>query len=759
MNKKTFRLKHRSKFKSMRIPPLVLCLLVIGVAYALLQTTLNIKGTMGFVSSSWNIYFDNIVIDSNSVEAVVVPSINASDKTKLNFSVQLSKPTDYYEFEVDMVNAGTIDAIITDIRLTGVPDELREYVLYNVKYTDGSSIFVGDYLKASTTKGIKVRIEFNKNANISSLLDNYETDGSLTDAILPFDLETEITFEQKSKENVSEEKSKVDVKILGNKMTAYMDNTASKYVSNENGIDFSRPSSDVNGKGLYVKNDTINDNYPIYYYRGNVDNNNVVFADACWKIVRTTETGGTKLLYSGSAYPEIDLTETDYTGIVTTSAYPYSFDETTKMWSSSNHANDSIASILFRVSEDGDYVFYFDASTEKNYDIGFLLINGEQVVSFSGSWATYYQLGNLKKTDNIFVVYVKDSSSSSGDDTIKFKLSKIDKTATPNCTDNSSIGQYDYNPSSNNPKYVGYMYNSSTYSMTNIAPSNLSIANVVYANDVMWDGSKYTLKGELFNTTGDWTKDYTSVSNGHHYTCLSVNGTTCTTLYYAIHVSSSEARVVAMKSGSTLDTVFNDIFPNRSTRNKTDSDMKVRLDFWYKKIIEGKTFENNIEDTIWCNDREISDYGSWDKNSSLLSNYLVFSPVYRLRNYLYPVLSCANVQDSFTLKKSSKLHNLSLEGNSTLDYPVGLITTDEAVLAGAMYITNNTSYLNSGYDYWTISPYQIDTIAGMAYVSSTGALRGYASSGLLDVRPSISLNASTIVSSGDGTATNPYIIK
>ena len=35
------------------------------------------------------------------------------------------------------------------------------------------------------------------------------------------------------------------------------------------------------------------------YYRGDVENNNVKFANFCWKIVRTTETGGVKLIYNG----------------------------------------------------------------------------------------------------------------------------------------------------------------------------------------------------------------------------------------------------------------------------------------------------------------------------------------------------------------------------------------------------------------------------------------------------------------------------
>ncbi|MBQ3511954.1 MAG: BspA family leucine-rich repeat surface protein [Bacilli bacterium] len=51
--------------------------------------------------------------------------------------------------------------------------------------------------------------------------------------------------------------------------------------------------------GNYIMEGTKNYNNPIYYCRGAVENNNVIFANYCWKIVRTTETGGVKLIYNG----------------------------------------------------------------------------------------------------------------------------------------------------------------------------------------------------------------------------------------------------------------------------------------------------------------------------------------------------------------------------------------------------------------------------------------------------------------------------
>ena len=80
---------------------------------------------------------------------------------------------------------------------------------------------------------------------------------------------------------------------------AVLDSVKSLFVANNDGIDFSNPSSITNGKGKYILDGTENDEYPIIYYRGEVTDNNVLFADNCWLILRTTDTGGVKLVYNG----------------------------------------------------------------------------------------------------------------------------------------------------------------------------------------------------------------------------------------------------------------------------------------------------------------------------------------------------------------------------------------------------------------------------------------------------------------------------
>jgi alternate signal-mediated exported protein len=68
-------------------------------------------------------------------------------------------------------------------------------------------------------------------------------------------------------------------------------------------VDFGQFASRAtgNGNGVNTVAEHQNDFYPIYYYRGELDNNYVVLNDICWQIIRTTSSGGVKLIYGAPA--------------------------------------------------------------------------------------------------------------------------------------------------------------------------------------------------------------------------------------------------------------------------------------------------------------------------------------------------------------------------------------------------------------------------------------------------------------------------
>lgn len=80
---------------------------------------------------------------------------------------------------------------------------------------------------------------------------------------------------------------------------------ANKSLGNDKelGIDFSKDNSSSNGEGVYLLDETKDAARPIYYYRGTHHlKNNVIYAGKCWKLIRTTETGGVKAIYHGTPY-------------------------------------------------------------------------------------------------------------------------------------------------------------------------------------------------------------------------------------------------------------------------------------------------------------------------------------------------------------------------------------------------------------------------------------------------------------------------
>ncbi len=58
----------------------------------------------------------------------------------------------------------------------------------------------------------------------------------------------------------------------------------------------SNSTSEANGNGVNKYTEKGKD---IYYFRGEIDNNNVIWANKCWKMMRTTYTGGVKMIYNG----------------------------------------------------------------------------------------------------------------------------------------------------------------------------------------------------------------------------------------------------------------------------------------------------------------------------------------------------------------------------------------------------------------------------------------------------------------------------
>ena len=396
-------------------------------------------------------------------------------------------------------------------------------------------------------------------------------------------------------------------------------------------IDFSQTSEASSTNGIYATTSTDN-GVPVYYYRGNVDNH-VIFANFCWRIIRTTETGGVKLIYDG------------------------------------------------------------------------IPSNGQ--CNNTGS--------------------------------------------------NTTIGSSEFNSESHSPAYFGYMYGAIyTYKLQSV--SSLSGA-IVFGNDITYANGTYTLKDTyMLTNASNWNVEYTTISNKYHYTCFT-SSDTCTKVNYIYYIGDLDSFYFELEGGKNHLDILKEMLDGSS--NENDSTVKTAVDAWYKNNMTSYT--SKLEDTVFCNDRSYDvglNTNGWNKdynNVDDMSVMLIFNRPWKLfpqlTSNVSPTLACQNTNDKFTVEGSN--------GNGALTYPVGLITVDEMVYAGGVLNTSNSSYyLYNQVDNWTLSPaifYYF--VANEINLDSDG--KGYF--GLVSnnnaIRPVISLKQGTILSSGNGTSTTPYIVE
>ncbi len=196
---------------------------------------------------------------------------------------------------------------------------------------------------------------------------------------------------------------------------------------------------------------------------------------------------------------------------------------------------------------------------------------------------------------------------------------------------------------------------------------------------------------------------------------------------------------------------------------QVDSLIKSVIDDWYEEHLK-TNYDKYIADGIFCNNRELASAEFMDSSYQPVDSFEeahYYTYLYDTFNKMYysnPSIICDNKTDRYTMNKSI--------GNGYLSNPVGLLTADEIMLAGAKYdySENILYYLNSGESYWTSSPHMYDYSGGglqpfIYFVESGNFLSfyGYVNSTNLGVRPVINLKAD-IKFTGLGTLDSPYEI-
>lgn len=230
--------------------------------------------------------------------------------------------------------------------------------------------------------------------------------------------------------------------------------------------------------------------------------------------------------------------------------------------------------------------------------------------------------------------------------------------------------------------------------------------------------------------------------------------------------------------------------------NSQNSALKTTIDNWYKNSsLNQETNKKYLADNLFCNDRTLyqnSDistvlkvgkrtidtgrgYGAYGNNITYYAGFyrLIVSAELGKTTKVYQSyasLKCAQKNDSFTVSDN-------VNGNAKLIYPVATITADEVMLAGALnaigFVNTNAEgmdtfvnpenkvfYLYNGQSLMTMTPSGQPTYVGAHAMIGTGWVSGGGTANTArGVRPVINIKTDTLIKSGDGTLTNPYIFE
>ena len=100
------------RIKILSIIALIVAILGLTVAFAALSETLTINGTANVEAASWDIHFENLTGPVLEGTGKVNDTAILSGTTISNVNMSVSKPGDSVTYYFDIVNDGTIDAVL-----------------------------------------------------------------------------------------------------------------------------------------------------------------------------------------------------------------------------------------------------------------------------------------------------------------------------------------------------------------------------------------------------------------------------------------------------------------------------------------------------------------------------------------------------------------------------------------------------------------------------------------------------------------------
>ncbi len=344
-----------------------------------------------------------------------------------------------------------------------------------------------------------------------------------------------------------------------------------------------------------------------------------------------------------------------------------------------------------------------------NFEVIFVNLDADQSNNMGKNFESEVY---LSKEHFTYPIYGKILADNGGEQSIKNKTFDVTKIPV-------TQSEYDSNPS-----------------------SRYEIANGMYAADDDY-GTTYFYRGAVEN---NWL-----TFAGFYWKILRIDGNGAIKLLYSGITPPTESEKIYKTGNDT------------SIAETTHGNQSNVLEEWYVQYIFEENFDSYINDALYCYDNhKIRDWHSGVAPGG--GNYYSTEKDYAFtsRYPQTPSMVCVN-------KESSNTYNDIEKGNSSLIYPIGSITGDEALYVGALD-DNIANHIASNNEYWTYTDYnqrfrRYEDSNGLSQTSSIWNSVSIQKSisvssdnyDFLDIRPVIALKP-TVRITGSGTWNDPYAV-
>ena len=257
----------------------LIAILSLVIGYAVVTTGLTIDGTIATGVVTYDVKIENIQPLENRAIINQPAYIKDSNRNEIEFDIELSHIGDEYRFQYDVVNHGKLGAKLSDIEYD--IDAHEDIFSIKMLYADSlTEVNIDDYFPAGSTTPIIFETRYR-------LADDIDDESVIETAIdvhwyvtMSFENTTDAIYYSTHGDNRNYSKIlKQEARVIG-------------------------PDSKNKTIGLNVFENTLDDPNPIFFFYQSYSfysiKNYIMFADKCWRIVRTTSDGGLKLVYKGT---------------------------------------------------------------------------------------------------------------------------------------------------------------------------------------------------------------------------------------------------------------------------------------------------------------------------------------------------------------------------------------------------------------------------------------------------------------------------